>query len=166
MCVRFTRQMNEYYGTADRNAVYARRDATLRQEAERLGMGYDEPEQEGEEHSEGAARDNGQVRWPRFGGKSGGTWRDDPKGMDGGGTVFEDEDDEDERRDEGIRQRGEQQQRAEAEEREKKEEEVELARSPLRAKAKQAAREMSQIYLLRMGAGTGDARRGTGEGTR
>lgn len=142
-------QMDEYYATADRNAMYVRGDATLRREAERLGMGY-----------------GGKGRWPRFGGAgaenmkgNAGAWRDgDPRGLDGHVGVFEDEG-EGEGTDGELRQepRWQQQQGGEEErnKREKEEEEEELARSPLRAKARKAAQEISQVYLLRMGRGAG-----------
>lgn len=139
--------MDEYYATADRNAMYVRGDAALRREAERLGMGY-----------------GGEGRWPRFGGAgaenmkgNAGAWRDgDPRGLDERVGAFEDED---EGADGELRQepRWRQQQGGEEErnKREKEEEEEELARSPLRAKARKAAQEISQVYLLRMGRGAG-----------
>jgi hypothetical protein len=131
-------QMGEYHATASRDAAYARGDATLRREAERLGLGYRE--------SGGAARR------PRFGGGGGTRRGGDPRGLDADvdadGGVKEDDRRGGAEGDEVRRER----RRREREAMEKADEEAEaeaLAHSPLRAKARKAAREISQMYLAR-----------------
>ena len=149
--------MEEYYATADKHATYAREDSVLRREAENLGMGY----RERKDFSKGL-REGGVERRPRFGGR-GTTWRGgDPRGLDGDSVLEDDDECGDQSSPEGIAQSEarRRRRRREREEREKAEEEEELANSPLRAKARKAAREISQMYLVGMG------RRSAGAGER
>lgn len=161
--------MEEYYATADRNATYARGDATLRREAEKLGMGYREPDVFSRKGHE-----SGLKRWPRFGGRDA-TWKGgDPRGLDGGENTIVGGGDEEEEEDGGGGQSGSpegksrrseaRRRRRERGERERAEEEEELVNSPLRAKARKAARDISEMLSLVGMRGSAGAGSGGGGG--
>ncbi|KAF8581273.1 hypothetical protein K439DRAFT_228423 [Ramaria rubella] len=131
-----TRKISDYHVTEGLNATYARSDEDLLREAEKVGMAYGTFRRRGK-----GPEETPRVHQRFRGGRK--TWRgaDDPRGLDSDSLAEDDGADEE---DEGKSKDDERQQ-----ETERLEEDVELASSPLRARAKKAAQELG-TYLRRV----------------
>ncbi|KAF8520933.1 hypothetical protein BU17DRAFT_65153 [Hysterangium stoloniferum] len=121
-------QISDYFEADDQNATFARSDLVLRQEAERLGMSFhsQQPKRKGRTR----LSDNERRRVGR------GTFR--PEGEKAEHDITSDEDGDSDRRTPDNRMSDEDENEA-------------LNNSPLRAKARQAAKDLTQNFIRRLG---------------